>query len=73
MSVLDYFKPVPTMTPEEVRSFLEDHDHESYNLVDVRQPGEYEGEHLAGARLIPIGELEDRLGELDSGKPTIAY
>lgn len=73
MAILDYFKPVPTMTAEEVRSFLENHDHESYNLVDVRQPGEYEGEHLAGARLIPMAELEERLSELDPDKPTIAY
>jgi len=73
MPILDYFKSVPTMTAEQVRSFLEDHDPESYNLVDVRQPGEYEEYHLAGARLIPMSELEERLAELDPDKPTIAY
>jgi rhodanese-related sulfurtransferase len=73
LSILDYFKAVPTMTSEELRSFLDEHDPESYNLIDVRQPGEYEGGHLAGAKLIPIGELEDRLGDLDPGKPTVAY
>ena len=61
------------MPPDEVRSFLEDHDPESYNLVDVRQPGEYEGGHLPGAKLVPMGEMEERLGELDPDKPTIAY
>lgn len=73
MAILDYFKAVPTMTTDEVRSFLEDHDPGSYNLVDVRQPGEYEDEHLAGATLIPMAELEKRLKELDPNKPTIAY
>jgi rhodanese-related sulfurtransferase len=61
------------MTADEVRSFLDRHDPEEYNLVDVRQPGEYEEEHLPGAKLIPVGELEERLGELDPDKPTVAY
>jgi rhodanese-related sulfurtransferase len=61
------------MTAEEVRTFLEDQDPESYNLVDVRQPGEYEGGHIPGAKLVPMAELEERLGELDPDKPTIAY
>lgn len=73
MPILDYFRSVPSMTPEEVGSFLEEHEPGSYNLVDVRQPGEYEEEHLAGARLIPMGELEEKLRELDPEKPTIAY
>jgi len=61
------------MTTEEVREFLETHDPEDYNLVDVRQPGEYEEEHIPGTKLIPIGELENRLDELDPAKPTVAY
>jgi rhodanese-related sulfurtransferase len=73
MSILDHFQPVPTMTADEVRAFLDEHDPEEYNLVDVRQPSEYEAEHIPGTKLIPLGELEDRLGELDSAKPTVAY
>lgn len=73
MSILNHFKSVPTMTAEEVRKFFENHDPEDYNLVDVRQPGEYEEEHIPGAKLIPIGELDNRLDELDRDKPTVAY
>jgi rhodanese-related sulfurtransferase len=61
------------MSTDEFSSFLEQYNPEDYNLVDVRQPGEYEGEHLPGAKLIPVGELEERLEELDPGKPTLAY
>ena len=61
------------MSIDEFSSFLEQHNPEDYNLVDVRQPGEYEGEHLPGAKLIPVGELEERLEELDPSKPTVAY
>lgn len=73
MGVLDYFKPVPSWTAEEVREFLDRHSPQEYSLVDVRTPREYEKEHLPGARLMPMGELESRLGELDPEKVTIAY
>lgn len=73
MELSDYFKPVFTWTAEEVRVFLREGSAESYNLVDVRQPGEYESEHLPGARRIPIAELADRLGDLDRSKATITY
>lgn len=33
-------------------------------LVDVRESGEYEEVRAEGARLLPLGELETRLGEL---------
>ena len=73
MGILDYFKPVSTWPAEKVRAFLEERNAGDYNLVDVRQPKEYEQGHLPGARLIPVGELEGRLKELDPHKPTITY
>jgi len=73
MGILDYFRPVSAMTAEKVREFLRNKKPEEYNLVDVRQPKEYERGHIPGARLIPVGELADRLRELDPDKPTITY
>jgi len=73
MGVLDYFKSIPAMTPEEVRQFITEKPPNDYNLVDVRQPGEYEIDHIPGANLIPMAELKDRLDEIDPGKPTIVY
>ncbi len=73
MGVADYFKPVRSMTAEEARAFMKDKNPDDYHLVDVRQPKEYERGHLAGARLIPIGELHKRIGELDRAKPAITY
>jgi len=35
-------------------------------LVDVREPWEFDLARIEGSRLIPFGELSDRLGELDS-------
>ena len=73
MGIADYFKPVGTMMPDGVRQFLDRHKHDDYNLVDVRQPKEYEHGHIPGSRLIPVAELPGRLAELDPKKPTIAY
>jgi rhodanese-related sulfurtransferase len=73
VGVLDHFKRVSEWKVQKVKDFLEDKKSEDYNLLDVRQPGEYEKSHLPGAKLIPVGELPDRLSELDPKKPTITY
>lgn len=38
-------------------------------LVDVREPSEYVACHLPGALLIPMGELANRMGEIDKTSP----
>jgi rhodanese-related sulfurtransferase len=73
MGILNYFKPVSTWLPERVRLFLKEKNPGEYNLIDVRTPEEYEQGHLPGARLIPVGELADRLSELDPKKTTVVY
>jgi rhodanese-related sulfurtransferase len=73
MGVLDYFKTIPTMTADEVRGFLAAKHPDEYNLVDVRQPVEYERDHIPGANLIPMSELKERLHEIDPEKPTVVY
>jgi rhodanese-related sulfurtransferase len=52
---------------------MKQHREGTYNLLDVRQPAEYEKARIPGARLIPLPELADRLKELDPDKPVIAY
>jgi len=73
MGILNYFKPVSTWSSEKIRQFLKEKNPEEFNLVDVRTPTEYERGHLPGARLIPVGEVVNRLSELDPNKPTIVY
>jgi rhodanese-related sulfurtransferase len=38
-------------------------------LLDVREPFEWALVHLPGSQHIPLGELAQRLGELDRGRP----
>lgn len=39
---------------------------EKITILDVREPAEYAFGHIPGAISIPLGELEDRLNELNS-------
>lgn len=73
MGVLNFFKSVPGMTADEAKRFMNEKHPDEYNLVDVRQPREYEGDHIPGANLIPMADLKDRLDEIDPEKPTIVY
>lgn len=39
-------------------------------VLDVRNPDEFSAGHLTGAKLVPLHELESRLGELPADKKT---
>jgi rhodanese-related sulfurtransferase len=67
------FKPVKAITPEEAKALMAQWAEGSYTLLDVRQPGEYEEEHLPGARLVPMAALPNSLKELDPEKPVLVY
>src|SRR2546421_7408448 len=41
-------------------------------LLDVREPWEYAAGHVPGARLIPLGELEQRASEVSRDRPVLA-
>jgi rhodanese-related sulfurtransferase len=73
MGILNYFKPVSVMTAESVREFLKNRNPGEYNLIDVRQPLEYERGHIPGAQLIPLAELREKISGIDPSKPTITY
>lgn len=53
------------ITVEELKTRLEDG--EELNLIDVREEHEYEADNL-GAYLIPLGDLPDRIAELEGLK-----
>jgi hypothetical protein len=65
MKPADVFQQIPSMTTEQVRKLIKDKTSGEYNLVDVRQPDEYVANHLPGAKLMPLGELANRVSEID--------
>ena len=56
------------ISPKEVKKML-DENASNILLLDVRTPGEYKDEgHLKGSVLIPISDIEARIGEIESYK-----
>jgi len=60
------------LTPAELAAWLADGARERPVLLDVREPWEFQTCHIAGARLVPMNELPQRLGELDPAADVVA-
>jgi rhodanese-related sulfurtransferase/rubrerythrin len=73
ISLKKLFTPVKSVSAEEAKTLIAGQEEGGYTLLDVRQPGEYEAEHLPGAKLIPLPDLKDGRSQLDSEKPIVVY
>jgi sulfur-carrier protein adenylyltransferase/sulfurtransferase len=62
----------PEISAEELRRELEEKGADLV-LIDVREPHEWEIAHIEGARLIPLGQLPERLGELDGHAEIVTH
>ncbi len=62
---------VPTMTVHDLRELREAGD--NHFLLDVREPHEQSISRIAGAVLIPLGELENRTAELPRDKRILVH
>ncbi len=56
-------KPLPTVSVADVTP--------DATVLDVREPDEWEGGHIAGATHIPLGELPGRLSEVPTGSVVV--
>jgi adenylyltransferase/sulfurtransferase len=63
---------VPEIEPDELKRLM-DSNGKKLNIIDVREPYEYEISKLPGTKLIPLGELMDHVNELDSSKEYIVH
>ena len=68
-----FFTPVESVDVHKARELIDGTSARELNIVDVRQPKEYEQGHIPGAKLVPLPELDSRLGELDREKSTLVY
>lgn len=68
-----FFTPVSNINGEEAKQLVADKGADNVVYLDVRQPREYENTHIPGAKLIPIGELDKRLDELNPEAPIVVY
>ncbi|HEX4048956.1 MAG TPA: molybdopterin-synthase adenylyltransferase MoeB [Elusimicrobiota bacterium] len=62
---------IPEITVEELKAKLDKK--EKFVLLDVREPHEYEIAKIPGSKLIPLGELDKRVGELDKSSKLIVH
>ena len=62
---------VPEITVEELKAKMDRGD--DFFLLDVREPNEYQICRIEGAKLIPLGEVAQRSGELDRDRELIVH
>ncbi|MEH7335453.1 rhodanese-like domain-containing protein [Neobacillus drentensis] len=70
-SVFTYFyqkRIVKTITEEDFRS-----GYRKAQLIDVREPNEFEGGHILGARNIPMSQMRMRMKEIRPDMPVYLY
>jgi rhodanese-related sulfurtransferase len=64
-------EPYSEISPSELKRRVDAG--ESPAILDVREPWEHELCTIPGARLIPMDQLERRLGELDPEREVVVY
>jgi rhodanese-related sulfurtransferase len=61
-----------SISATELSAWLADGGRDKPQLLDVREPWEYERARIAGARLVPMREVPARLAEIDPRKDVVA-
>src|SRR5881296_4350058 len=62
---------IPEMSPHQLKRKIDAG--EPFELIDVREPFEYEIARIDGAKLIPLGEISERLDELSGERPIVVH
>jgi molybdopterin/thiamine biosynthesis adenylyltransferase/rhodanese-related sulfurtransferase len=62
---------IPEMSPHELKRRMDAG--EPFELIDVREPFEYEIARIDGAKLLPLGEITERLNELTGEGPIVVH
>jgi len=73
MNLKNFFSGTKSISAHELKALTESKKPSDFQLVDVRQPKEYQAGHLAGSQLIPLKELPSRVNELSKERPVIVY
>ena len=62
---------IPTMSAQELKQKMDAR--EPFELIDVREVFEYEIARIDGAKLIPLGEIAERVNELQHERPIVVH
>lgn len=63
---------IKQISPAELAAWLADKSREAPLLLDVREPWEHEKARITGSRLLPMGQIQARLAEVDDEREVVA-
>ncbi|WP_046174134.1 rhodanese-like domain-containing protein [Domibacillus indicus] len=66
-----YFSQKRAVKPLSQEEFIKGY--RKAQLIDVREPNEYNGGHILGARNIPVTQMKQRMKEIRPDKPVYLY
>ncbi|KUP05951.1 hypothetical protein Q75_09790 [Bacillus coahuilensis p1.1.43] len=70
-TVVSYFLQKRSVKPLTQDEFIAGY--RKAQLVDVREPNEFEGGHILGSRNIPVSQIKMRMGEFRKDQPIYLY
>jgi adenylyltransferase/sulfurtransferase len=62
---------MPEITATELKERLDRGD--SIQIIDVREPNEYEVARIPNSKLIPLKDVVNRMAEIDPGQETVVH
>ena len=63
---------IKQISPAELAAWLADKSREAPLLLDVREPWEHDKARIAGSQLVPMGQIQARLNEVDDEREVVA-
>lgn len=70
-AIFMYFSQKRAVKPLTQEEFIKGY--RKAQLIDVREPNEYNGGHILGARNIPVTQLKQRMKEIRKDQPVYLY
>lgn len=70
-AIFMYFSQKRAVKPLSQEEFVKGY--RKAQLIDVREPNEYNGGHILGARNIPVTQMKQRMKEIRPDKPVYLY
>lgn len=64
-------QPMPEITATELKARLDQGD--DIQIVDVREPDEYQTARMPGSIHIPLGQVVNRMSEIDPARETVVH